>query len=435
MKIIKKLITIIVLTFILFFVIDKTFASDNKEILTINEEKFNSITVGSKINYKEYITDKSESNTKLIEEFISEGMNINNFKNTLTKSTYYIESTEQYKKINYDFERHYSYEELEKIYLNLVKSDIVKLEVIGKSFDGRNLYSIEIGTGKDQTMFEGNIHAAEIAPALYLTKYAVDLVNSYESGDKEAIELLKNHKIIILPSANPDGYDYSVKGKEVLNKTNSYVYINDNLIDNDYYKANINGVDLNRNFPTQTGGLYYKGEDLYYTVSREKSTKKLEYFPGDELGSEPETQAMIYWMYKNYKNTHAYIAVHSAGRVVYDGEQYLSNTFNKLSNACSTIVNEYSGYFQLGIEADEGQGIEGTSTDMIGEIAHGYKFSTETGRLSTSKYGEKAKNMEQEMCVLTIETLENYTKDLDIIKEEYYDMEISSIFSDIVTID
>ena len=372
------------------------------------------------INYKDYIISKSENNPDIVEEYLANGMKESTFINVLNRESNYIKVKNKYKPISYNFENHYKYEELSDLYKSLATSEIVNLEVIGHSVDGREIYSIEIGNGQDKVMIEGNIHAAEIAPTLFLTKFAIDLVNEWESGSEDIKTLLKNHKIVIVPSVNPDGYNYSIFGKEVINSTNTFIYKNNSKIEQEYFKANLNGIDINRNMPSQLSGLYLTNNDLYYTVARDKSTKRLEYFAGYEVGSEPETQALIYWMYKHYKDSHAYLALHSAGRVIYNGKPHLSDKFNDFSNDCAEIVNEKTGYTILGLDSEvDGDGTDGTSTDMIAEIVHGYKFSIDTGRLSTSEYDIQATNMTNDLCVLTIETLNNYTQNLVTIHEEY----------------
>ena len=385
--------------------------------------------VNEKIDYNDYIIKTSENNPEVVEEYLANGMKESTFKKVLSKESKYIEINKKYKPISYNFEKHYKYDELSKLYKDLSTSEMVKLELIGTSVGGREIYSIEIGKGADKIMIEGNIHAAEIAPTLFLTKLAVELVNEWESGVESTKKLLEEHKIIILPSINPDGYDYSIFGKDIIKNTDTFVYKNDSKIEKDYFKANINGIDINRNLPSQLSALYFKDKELYYTVARDKSTKRLEYFPGYEVGSEPETQSLIYWMYKHYQNTHAYLSVHSAGRVIYNGKPHLSDKFNEYSNDCAEIVSESTGYRVLGLDSEiDGDGTDGTSTDMIAEIVHGYKFSTDTGRLSTISYDIQTQTMSKKMCVLTVETLSNYTQNLATIQEEWNRRKLKQAF-------
>ena len=141
-------------------------------------------------------------------------------------------------------------------------------------------------------------------------------------------------------------------------------------------------------------------------------------------------------MYKHYKNAHAYIDVHSSGRVIYSQKQYLSDKFNELGKKCANTINKYTDYYIVPVEKfDDGRGTDGGTTDMMGEIAHGYKFSTDTGRLSVSKYGIQTNTMEKEMCALTIETLEKYTQNLSTIKNEYYDKKLNQAFRNYLIFD
>lgn len=423
-NIMRYIFLICVLALIIILIKELFFKEENKkEIENYNKkEEVEGVKneLNENINYKDYIISTSKSNPDLVKEYLANGMTEKKFKETLSRKTKYIENDDPYKPVHYNFERHYKYEELVELYKSLASSDIVKLEVIGSSVDGREIYSIEIGKGTDKVMLEGNIHAAEIAPTLFLTKLAVELVNEWESGVDSIKTLLEEHKIVIVPSINPDGYNYSIFGKAIISKTDTFIYKNDSKIEQDYFKANLNGIDINRNMPSQLSALYLKGQDLYYTVARDKSTKRLNYFAGYDVGSEPETQALMYWMYKHYKNAHAYLAIHSAGRVIYNGKPHLSDKFNDYSNECAKIVSRYTGYNILGLDSEvDGDGTDGTSTDMIAEIAHGYKFSTDTGRLSTKEYDIQTQNLEQDLCVLTIETLSNYTQNLVTIQEEW----------------
>ena len=385
-------------------------------------------------NFKDlsnYTTNSLESNIDDV-EVLTSGMNVKDFYNVFYEYSTYIKNKDSYKKIVYDFEKHYKYEELEELFIKLSSSSIVNLEIIGKSYDDRNLYSIEIGNGSNIIMFEGNIHAAEIAPALYLTKFAIELVNKYGENYEHIRELLHNNKIIIIPSVNPDGYDYSLFGKEIIKNKKSYVYINDESIEKLYYKANANGVDLNRNFPSQLGGLKFKEYELSETFSKTKSTDMYEYFPGDKLGSESETKAMMYIIYKYLSNIKSFISLHSAGQIIYDEQYLLSDRFNEEASNCSKIISDYTGYTQIGIDYDDGHANDGNSTDFIEELAHGYKFSTKTGKLSTASYNEKTNTMIYPMCVITMETLESYTQDLDIIKNEWLNKKLWNAFINII---
>ena len=395
---------------------------------TKNEAKQNEEIKTS--NYKAVVTSNSEKNSDIVEEYFADGMSTEDYKKSIEKIDDYLGISGQYTKVSFDFNKKYHYVELEEIYKSLALSDIVKIEIIGKSVDNRNMYSIEIGKGEDVTMFEAGIHAAETASPLFITNFMVDLVNKYENGDGDTIKLLNSNKIVILPSANPDGYETAMWGKDALNNQNLYIAKEADKESLEYIKTNANGVDLNRNFPSQTAGLYYNMYDLHYTVSLDKSIDRLSYYPGDTLGSEPETRAIIYWQNKFVSHLKSYVALHTAGRVVYNGKPYLSDTYNDNSHECANIVGNITDYMVMS-KADEeaGEGNDGTSSEYMAETISGFTFSSVTGRLSSDWYAKKYDQIKYEKaCVIVIEALEYYTNDLNTIKREYYNYDLEKAY-------
>ena len=170
--------------------------------------------------------------------------------------------------------------------------------------------------------------------------------------------------------------------------------------------------------------------DLHYTVSLDKSIDRLSYYPGDTLGSEPETRAIIYWQNKFVSHLKSYVALHTAGRVVYNGKPYLSDTYNDNSHECANIVGYITDYMVMS-KADEeaGEGNDGTSSEYMAETISGFTFSSVTGRLSSDWYAKKYDQIKYEKaCVIVIEALENYTSDLNTIKSEYYNYELEKAY-------
>lgn len=384
--------------------------------------------------YKAFITDKSELNPEEVKEYFVKGMSVNDYKSALEKVDNYVEIKGKYEAISYNFEKNYHYDELVQIYEQLARSDIVKLEIIGQSVDGRNLYAIEIGNGDEVTIFEASIHAAETAGTLFITKYMVDLVNKYEKGDSDTIKLLQNNKIIVIPSANPDGYETAYFGTKALNNQKLYIAKNASEESLTYIKTNANGIDLNRNFPSQTAGLYYNFYDLHPTVSLEVTTDRVSYYPGKTLGSEPEVRAIMYLQNKWIKNIKSYVALHTAGRYIYNGKPYLSDEYNENVAICANIVGDITDYTVLSknIE-DAGQGNDGTSSEFMAESLSGFTFSSKTGRLSSDYYAQFYDEFKYpNACVIVIESLDTYSLDLDDIKNEYEQHHLDEAYTKIV---
>lgn len=426
MKKIKKLFFLLIIAFVL--------VETGYQIYYYVQDKENILDkLVNKEMEKIEISLEGEENSNIIAKYFIDGISKEDYLEIFKRKVKSLKETKKYKKIEYDFETHLTYNELEDIYKNLNNSEIVKTEIIGSSVDGRNIYSLEIGKGNKTILFEVGIHAAEIANPLFITKFMIDLVNKYEENDEEIIELLNEYKIVVLPSVNPDGYETAVFGVDVLNNKNLFSYKNKEKIDFHYFKANANGIDINRNFPSQNGGLHYKKYDLINSVSLTPSTERLRYYGGESLGSEPETKALIYWQNKYLETTYAYIALHSSGRVIYAGKPNLSNEFNNLCNKCAKIVHDITDYTVLGLEYEEvGEGNDGTATDFMAELASGFKYSSKTGRLSTASYDSKTKDLKHKLCVITVETLERFTKDLGVIKDEYVNYKLEKVFLNLI---
>jgi murein tripeptide amidase MpaA len=361
-------------------------------------------------------------------------MNSKDYKDILNKKDNYIENTHEYEKLEYNFETKLHYSEIEDYLNNLNKSEIVKLENIGKSVDNRNIYSVEIGKGTKTLLVDANIHAAETANTLILLKYMITIVNKYESNDSKILNLLDNYKIVVLPCINPDGYEIYNFGIESLNNKSLWIYKNKDTVDFDNFKFNANGIDINRNMPTENAGLYYKKYDLISSVSLSKTTDNGAYFGGTTLGSEPETRSLMYFMLKHYKNTTAYVNMHSQGRVIYQGKPNLNERFNSISYDLATTISNYNNYTIKDMLSEEvGEGNDGSATDFMSELANGLKFSDITGRLSMSSYENDNVKLVYSYPVVTLETLDRYTRDTKYYSDEYSYRNYYNMFTSLIS--
>lgn len=135
---------------------------------------------------------------------------------------------------------------------------------IGKSVQNRDLWVIAISDSqpnvhvalRPEAKYIGNMHGNEPTSKEVLLRFIDYLLNN-QASDSSVDYLLKNTRIHIMPSMNPDGYEISSEG------------------DCSGFKGryNANNYDLNRNFP-----------DLFETNSQE---------------IQPETQAVMDWLANN----------------------------------------------------------------------------------------------------------------------------------------
>ena len=414
----KVLILFIFILFILFY-----FSLNRNNSESTNDKK--------NINYS--IVDKSENDKDVVNKMFAKGMSVDSFNELLGHDLNTIESTSDYETIKYNFNKSLSYSDIEEYLNKLNNSDIVDLCKIGQSVDKRNIYGIEIGKGTKEIFLDANIHAAETANTPILIQFMSEIVNMYENNNKNIKQALNVFKFVIMPCINPDGYEIFTKGIESISNKELWVYKNKSKINFENLKSNANGVDINRNFPTQNAGLYYKSKGLLYNVSLEKNTGSKSYFGGYSLGSEPETKAAMYFMLKHYRSVVSYINLHSQGRVIYSGKPNLSNEFNNLSRKFASKISNINKYIVYGIESEEvGEGNDGSATDFMSEIAHEMPFSLKTGRLSSNKYIDPKVDYIVKYPVITLETIKTYTRNTEIFKDEYYDYGLRKVLFSLI---
>ena len=90
---------------------------------------------------------------------------------------------------------------------------------------------------------------------------------------------------------------------------------------------------------------------------------------------------------------------------------------------------ENTSYKVHGLESEEvGEGNDGSVTDFKAELANGFSFSSETGRLYTNRHINNTCKLEYSYPVITMETLKIWTRDPSYFKDEYYNNGIRKLF-------
>lgn len=107
---------------------------------------------------------------------------------------------------------------------------IVKLETIGRSFEGREILALKVGNHMDvqegdknkdprkTVVINGGLHAREWIATSTVNYLAWALITSY---DQEPVltRFLDNYTVVFIPVANPDGYVYSWDGDRLWRKS------------------------------------------------------------------------------------------------------------------------------------------------------------------------------------------------------------------------
>jgi len=176
-------------------------------------------------------------------------------------------------------------------------SDVASLISMGKSVQGRELWTLRINTTEKGTqpskkigsVFIGTIHAREHLATTVALELAVWLC----INKKTIHPLISQRDIYITPLINPDGSDYDLTG-------NPYRYFRKNMRVN--YDKKI-GVDLNRNFGYGWGG---RGSS---------NITGSETYRGPYAFSEPESCALKNFL-ESKRNVKTFVSYHSYGELI-----------------------------------------------------------------------------------------------------------------------
>jgi len=249
----------------------------------------------------------------------------------------------------------YSYEDMveDANALQSMYPELIRLGSIGKSVEGRDLMLVEFGHGNRKIFLNGAVHAREYISSTYLM-YMIDrYAYAHATGSLwegyNLKDILSAVTFCIVPMVNPDGVNLvqngidSVKDQEKVAKIPFYPA---EITTYSLWKANINGVDLNRNYP------------LNWLVRTPVKGPASSQFKGYIPLSEPESQAVA--NYLNSSMCWAFISFHTSGEGLYgwdDGNAgfypqlhsmvtriIASSGFKKLVDTAETSYGTFAGY-------------------------------------------------------------------------------------------
>lgn len=226
---------------------------------------------------------------------------------------------------------------------------------IGYSVLGKQIPYIKFGKGKKEILHLASTHANEWITTPLLMKFIEYLSKSYVNSknihDINPHKLFEEISLYIIPMLNPDGVDL-VTG---LLDENSRAYNNAKAIASNYpslsfpdsWKANIEGIDLNLQFPAG----WEKAKEIKYSEGFSRPA------PRDFVGYGPLTAPESVNIY-NFILTHNFktmLTYHSQGRVIYyqyqditpPGSLELAEIFSKESGYLLESIPEESSYAGL----------------------------------------------------------------------------------------
>ncbi|KAG7317646.1 hypothetical protein KOW79_018681 [Hemibagrus wyckioides] len=299
---------------------------------------------------------------------------ISDVQREMEKQTGYRSNRKRRAVFRYDYEVYHPLEEIQTwmFEMNRTHPHLVDLFSIGRSYEGRPLYVLQLGnrvrTSKKAVWMDCGVHAREWIGPAFCQWFVKEALNSYQH-DSGMRRLLKQLNFYIMPVFNVDGYHYSWKSDRFWRKTRSKKA-----------KYHCRGVDANRNFKVkwcEEGASTHPCDDTYC---------------GPFPESEPEVKAVARFLRKHKKHTKAYISIHAYAQMLLYPYSYKYGTipnFDCVETAAQSAVSAlYSAYgvrYRYGPASTTLYVSSGSSIDWAYKNGISYAFAFELR--DTGHYG------------------------------------------------
>lgn len=280
---------------------------------------------------------------------------------TINKNIVYPDCTYSYKQMIADAQQ-----------LSTRYPEIISTEVIGLSVEGRDLLLIKMGRGETKIVLSGAHHAREYITSTFLMEtvdeYAQAYYGSGQFGGYDIRSLLDELTIYIVPMVNPDGVNLVQNGIESVKDPDKVAAMRQMQGGYVEWKANINGVDLNRQYP-----CHWEEK----TVNTEVPSS--ENYKGTAPATEPEVQAMIALCEQNDFVLAA--SFHIKGEVIYWADSGTEEAIAADDTIAQTLA-DVTGYDLQPVSEDPavyGAGFENWFRQDFGMPAYCIELTPTTG--------------------------------------------------------
>lgn len=254
-----------------------------------------------------------------------------------------------------DFTEKYTY--VDMVYdMSILEEDypgLVELDSVGLSEDGTDIPVMLLGNpdAQHQVLIQASLHGSEHATG-WLT-----MVLAAKALEEDA-PFLQDVRFHIIPIANPDGV--KIAQSKALNDNQKVIYDQDKTLKltkekqstyASHWKANANGIDLNRNFSSGWDQL------------ENRRFPSAQWYNGDAPFCAAETVALRDYTQANRFD--ATVSLHASGCVIYYGfgdKQPANMDSYSLANALANLT----GYTTIGSSGKDGGGYKDWAIDAMG---------------------------------------------------------------------
>ncbi|MCM3443779.1 M14 family zinc carboxypeptidase [Metabacillus halosaccharovorans] len=206
----------------------------------------------------------------------------------------------------------YTYEIMTNDILKLARKypNLIEYKSLGKTKYGRTIWAVKLGKGSTNVFINGSHHAREWLTTnlnmKMIEEYAISYSNNTYIGPYHTKSILNNTSIWFVPMVNPDGVTLQQFG---LNAFPSFMHsnllkMNDGNTNFKRWKANLDGIDLNRQYNTGWSTIKSNVSRPYYMNHK-----------GTSPAQTNETKILVDFTYEI--KPEIAVSYHSAGRILY----------------------------------------------------------------------------------------------------------------------
>ncbi len=222
----------------------------------------------------------------------------------------------------------------------MARYPFIKSESLGKSVMGKDITSLCAGNGKKELFINAGFHANEWLNIPVVLKFFEEYLKAVSRRrllwGEDAVGIYENTRLHLVPLVNPDGLDLVTGALK-----NGTYFENAQKISSQYpavpfpdgWKANINGVDLNLQYPAE----WEKARMIKFAAGF-TGPSPIEYVGTAPL-TEPEARAV--YKYTKENDFRMILAYHSQGSIIY--WKYL-DYLPPDSERIGRVLSEASGY-------------------------------------------------------------------------------------------